>query len=47
MSSKANPSAWAAEAHAEENPHDDPRIRKAATRLKLSVPTIDETMPKG
>ncbi len=47
MSSKAKPSAWAEEAQAEEKPQEAPRILKAATRLKLRVPTMEATMPRG
>ena len=35
------------EVQAEENPHELPMTLKIATRLKLSVPEIDDTMPVG
>mgnify|MGYP003330654157 CR=1 FL=1 len=47
MSSKAYPRACPEEAQADENPHELPIILKQATRLKLKVPEMEETIPVG
>lgn len=47
ISSKANPIACALLAHAEANPQLAPFILYAETRLKESVPTIEQTIANG